>query len=82
MADRKHHRRHSARVEIRWTLEIAQIPQPLPATTDWPAVRDYRDPAVHELADSEALLRERLAALEADVEGYRMTLCRADGPQR
>ena len=61
--------------EIRWTIDPAQSPQPTPATADWPAVRDHRDLAVHELADSEALLHERVASLEADVDAYRVALC-------
>ena len=48
--------------EIRWTLDPAPRPQPAPATADWPALRDFRDLVVHELVDSEALLRERVAS--------------------
>ena len=58
--------------EIRWTSGPTTIPQPRPATTDWPATRNFRDLVIHELADSEALLHERVVSLEADIEGYRM----------
>jgi hypothetical protein len=34
-------------------------------------IRDYRDHAIEQLADSEALLRARIASLEADVEIYK-----------
>jgi hypothetical protein len=60
--------------EIRWAIDPAQSPQPTTATADWPATRDYRDLAVHELADSEALLHERVASLEEDNEVYRLLL--------
>ena len=33
--------------------------------------RDHRDLVIEALADDEALLRERVASLEADVAGYR-----------
>ena len=34
--------------------------------------RDYRDIVIEELADAEALLLERVASLEADVQSYRL----------
>jgi hypothetical protein len=33
---------------------------------------DYRDLVITDLADSEALLRERVASLESDCTGYRL----------
>lgn len=33
--------------------------------------RDHRDLVIEALADDEALLRERVASLEADIAGYR-----------
>ena len=52
--------------EIRWTLSPPPRRQPAPSTPDWPAIHDHRDLVIHELADSEALLRERVASLEED----------------
>jgi hypothetical protein len=58
--------------EIRWTPAPPPKLQQAPATADWPAIRDYRDLVIQELASSEAILLERVASLEADVDGYRM----------
>jgi hypothetical protein len=44
---------------------------PLPAGGDAAMSDDYRELVITDLADENALLRERIASLEADVDDYR-----------